>query len=115
MAGQAKKKNAPKKTTAAKSAKKSVIKAEAKKPAKKKPHLKLVPPHKTNQTVSKKKKNGKESVGDVFKRLLEAKEQRRKESNPGWFDQHGRNQQQAIDHKHQQKFARYNGPRRKAA
>jgi hypothetical protein len=93
-----------------KSAKKPIKVAAKKAPAKKKPHLKLVP-----KTENKAKpKNKKESVGDVFKRLLEMKEQRRKQ-NTNWFSQGSNSYQTKIDEKHQLRFSRFNGPRRKAA
>jgi hypothetical protein len=100
------------KKTAQKTAQKSATKKPA--PKKKKPHLTLVP--KTTQTNKKTatKKSRKESIGDVFKRLLEAKEQRRKEMNPRWFND-SESQRENHNLKHETKFSRFNGPRRKAA
>ncbi|HVK60467.1 MAG TPA: hypothetical protein VM432_02905 [Bdellovibrionales bacterium] len=99
----AKKASKTKSKAAKKPAKKTAGKTAVKTAAKKKPHLKLVP------------KPKKQNIGDVFRQLLEQKQQRRQENSNGWMTGNNNTNVTQFDNRKHAQFGRYNGPRRKAA
>lgn len=98
------------KTSASQKKKKPAPKKSAGKPAPLKIVAKQAAPKKTKQAAAPQPEHK-----HPFWKLLEAKEQQRKEHE----QQHGhpasRGQQKQLEYRHQAKFARFAGPRRRAA